>query len=324
MAWLSRHLQRQDAHSLYLTFGALLLGLTLVVDLLFHQHMTSPWLTWGLLVVCLTGSATAFALGRRVSRWIGIGAVLLFIAASYHYMSLASDPLSVVSSIQQIPVVAFYLGWFVRPRLAVPLVVVSLTVFGAAMAGNPQLSREGAIGAPVAVHGILSLLFCYSVGFYLWRRQVRVAETDALTGAFNRHGFMERLDQRLHRLRRSPARGGFCVAAIDFDDFKRLNDAQGHAAGDRALRDTALVWRRETRVGDVIGRVGGDEFTLLLAGIDARECETVLARLRQGSEHAWSWGVAEAVPEDSPEELLERADRMLFERKRCRRGEGHG
>jgi len=322
MAWLSHQLRRQNPHSLYLTFATLLMALTLVIDLLFHQNEISPWLAWALLLACLAGGLAAFVFGRRTPRWIGVAGVLLFIGAQSYFLSLADDPQSVVSSIQQMPVVAFYLGWFVRPRLAVPLVIVSLAAFGAVRANNPQLSPAGAVGTPVAVHGVLGLLFCYSVGFYLWRRQLRVAAIDPLTGVCNRRGFMERLESRLRRL--SPQRGGFCLVVVDFDDFKRLNDAHGHAAGDAALIATVESWRDEVRAGDVVGRIGGDEFVLLLFGVDAAEGRAVVTRLQQKSASAWSWGIAEAVPGDSADELLARADRALYEQKHLKRGELRG
>lgn len=322
MAWLSHQLRRQNPHSLYLTFATLLMSITLVVDLLFHQGMLEPWLVWALLIVCLTGCLAAFVLGDRVPRWIGIVGVVVFIAAQSHFLSLADDPQSVVSSVQQMPVIAFYLGWFVRPRLAVPLMIASLASFGTVMLSNPQLGPAGGIGTPVAVHGMLSLLFCYSVGFYLWHRQSRVAATDPLTGVCNRRGFTERLESQLRWL--SPRRGGFCLVAVDFDDFKRLNDAHGHAAGDAALVATVRAWREEMRAGDVIGRIGGDEFALLLPGVDAEEGGAVMARLQQGSASAWSWGIAEARPGDGSEELLARADAALYEQKHLRRGEVRG
>ncbi|WP_449282365.1 GGDEF domain-containing protein [Leucobacter sp.] len=319
MAWLSLQLRRQNPHSLYLIFGALLLALTLVVDLVFHQDMVNPWVAWVLLLACVVAGVITFAFGSGVPGWIGISAVLISIAAQSYFLSLADDPQSVISSLQQMPVIAFYLGWFVPPRLAVPLVVASLAAFGTVMVNNPLLGPAGAIGAPVSVHGILSLLFCYSVGFYLWWRQQRVSATDPLTGVCNRRGFMERLESQLRRL--TPQRGGFCVVAVDFDDFKRLNDAQGHAAGDAALIATVESWRDEVRSGDAVGRIGGDEFVLLLLGVDAEECGVVVDRLQQGSANAWSWGIAEAVPGDTVDELLARADRALYEQKHLKRGE---
>lgn len=320
-AWLSRQLRRQNAHSLYLAFAALLLAGTLVLDLLFHHSMIDLRLIWALLIVCLVGSVSAFSFGQRVPLWIGICCVLIFVAAQCYFMSRADDPQSVVSSIQQLPIMAFYLGWFVRPRLAVPLVALSVVAFAIIMAGNPQLGSTGAIGGPVAVHGILSLLFCYSVGFYLWRLQMRAAVIDPLTGVRNRLGFMEYLEHRLRRL--TPQRGAFCLVAIDFDDFKQLNDTLGHAAGDAALIETVASWRDEIRSSDAIGRIGGDEFVLLLS-VGVEECRTVVARLQQRSEWAWSWGVAEARPGDDPEELLACADRALYSQKRLKRGDVRG
>jgi diguanylate cyclase (GGDEF)-like protein len=133
---------------------------------------------------------------------------------------------------------------------------------------------------------------------------------------------MERLESRLRRL--SPQRGGFCLVVVDFDDFKRLNDAHGHAAGDAALIATVESWRDEVRAGDVVGRIGGDEFVLLLFGVDAAEGRAVVTRLQQKSASAWSWGIAEAVPGDSADELLARADRALYEQKHLKRGELRG
>ncbi|RGE24296.1 GGDEF domain-containing protein [Leucobacter sp. wl10] len=322
MAWLTRQLQRQNPHSLYLALAALLFALTLIVDLFVYYGRIDPMLAWTLLVVCLTGSAAAIGFGRRVPRWIGIVAVLIFIAAQSYFLGRADDPQAVVSSIQQFPVMAFYLGWFVRPQLAIPLVALSLMVLGAVMAGNPQLAPEGEIGVPVAVQGLLSVLFGYSVGFYLWRLQLRSAETDPLTGVYNRTGFAERLDARLRRL--APQRGRLCLVAIDFDDFKLINDTRGHAAGDAALVETVGAWKRETRAGDVIGRLGGDEFALLLPGVDAEGALAVVQRLRECSTCDWSWGLAEGRPGDGAAELFERADRALYAQKHLRRGEVHG
>jgi GGDEF domain-containing protein len=78
------------------------------------------------------------------------------------------------------------------------------------------------------------------------------------------------------------------------------------------------------RAGDVVGRIGGDEFVLLLFGVDAAEGRAVVTRLQQKSASAWAWGIAEAVPGDSADELLARADRALYEQKHLKRGELRG
>ena len=309
--------RRQDAHSIYLTCAALLLSLTLVVDLIFHREMMNQWLLWTLLVICLSGSAAAFVLGSRVPRWIGIAAVGVFVASQTYFLSLRDDPQSVVSSVQQLSVVAFYLGWFVRPSIGTWLIALCAVAFGTAMFSNPLFWADGEIGVPVAVHGLLTLLFCFFAGAYLWRRTTRKARLDPLTGAVNRAGLMDRLEVEL---RRQPSRGAAALVAIDFDDFKRLNDERGHAAGDAALAGAVREWRDGIRAQDVVARTGGDEFVLLLPGTRADAAEAIMDRLQAAGAHPWSYGVAESRPTDTVSSLLARADDALFEQKRCKRG----
>lgn len=306
-------LRRHDAHSWYVTFAGALMSLTLVIDLVFHVNMTQPWLNWLLLAITVSGAATALVMGRRLPRWVGITAVLIFLAAQGYFLSLADDPQTAISAMQQLPIVAFYLGWFVRPRIAGPLIALSIAVFGVVSFANPLFHAEGRIGAPVAVHGLLSLLFCYVAGNYLWRRAKRVEATDALTGALHRAPFAERAAARLQR-----TSAPISVLAIDFDDFKQINDARGHAAGDLALESTVSAWRTELRSGDVIGRLGGDEFAILLPDTELTEASAIAERLHASSPHPWSWGASEYTPGDDIATLLARADAALYRQKRSK------
>ena len=312
-------LQRQNPHSWYLTVAALLMSLTLVVDLLFHHYMAHRWLVWLLLVVSLSGAVAFFALGRRIPRWIGIVAVLLFLSAQAYFISLPDDPQSAIAALQQLPIVAFYLGWFMRPKLAIPLTSLSLLVFGSAMASNPLFHADGRIGAPVAVHALLSLLFCTVAGHALWRHAERADATDPLTGALIRAKFAERAAMKLRR-----SATPLCVVAVDFDAFKLINDVQGHAAGDRVLERTVATWRDELRATDAIGRLGGDEFAILLPGTDRTAALGVIDRLLAVSPHPWSWGMSEYRAGDDVAALLERADSELYSQKRCKQQEQRG
>lgn len=321
MARVARLFRQQDAHSIYVSCAALLLSLTLVVDLIFHRHMMNQWLLWALLVICLSGSAAAFFLAARLPRWVGIAAVGVFVASQTYFLSLRDDPQSVVASVQQLPVVAFYLGWFVRPSIAYGLVALCAIAFGTAVLSNPLFWPNGDIGVPVAVHGLLSLLFCFFAGAYLWLRTSRRAALDPLTGAVNRSGLVDLLTTQL---RRQHTRGPCALVAIDFDDFKSVNDAEGHAAGDSVLQTAVSSWRSQVRARDVIIRTGGDEFVLVLPRTDAAAAEALMLRLQESGPSRWSFGIAESHSSDTASTLMARADAALFRQKRHKRERARG
>ncbi len=147
---------------------------------------------------------------------------------------------------------------------------------------------------------------------------------DALTGLPNQRACWRRLDHELARA----ARDGIpiSVALLDVDRFKAINDTQGHAAGDEALRALAAALRRELRPADVFGRLGGDEFLVALVGADVAEAEVVLERLRDAVAQqppradapplTISVGLA-AFPDQALEadDLLRLADRALYRAK---------
>jgi diguanylate cyclase (GGDEF)-like protein len=143
----------------------------------------------------------------------------------------------------------------------------------------------------------------------------RLADTDQLTGLLNRRGLRVAAEPLLAAAARSGTT--MSLIAIDLDDFKAVNDASGHQAGDKLLRDLAVSWRAQLRRGDVLGRNGGDEFVLVLCG-SAADAEALLERLRRATGAGWSAGIAEQVEGSGYDEMLRVADRALYEKKAVR------
>jgi diguanylate cyclase (GGDEF)-like protein len=146
----------------------------------------------------------------------------------------------------------------------------------------------------------------------------RRVDRDSLTDLLNHRAFYERLGQELARTARESSQVG--VIAIDLDEFKAVNDSQGHLAGDKVLALTAAAIRSCSRQSDVAGRLGGDEFALILPGagpeieLVARRILTTISR-RAGV--SASIGIAFSEPgEADPLLIMGRADRSLIEAKR--------
>ncbi len=155
----------------------------------------------------------------------------------------------------------------------------------------------------------------------------RTAEHDALTGTMNRRS----LDQVLARefVHARLASAPLTVLFIDIDWFKRINDAHGHACGDRCLHDIATALRAELRPNDALGRYGGEEFLVALPGHDAAASRIIAERLRKAVErsnidwHGQSLALTISIglasrrnDDDNVAEMLERADKALYAAKR--------
>jgi diguanylate cyclase (GGDEF)-like protein/PAS domain S-box-containing protein len=157
-----------------------------------------------------------------------------------------------------------------------------------------------------------------------------MALTDALTGVPNRRAFFERVDMELAHLR-----SGLVPAAVlimlDIDHFKRVNDRYGHAVGDVVLKALVAQVARQLRRGDMLGRIGGEEFAVLLSGAGAdvgmrraeslrqavADCAVEVEGLEAPIRFAISLGVALLQPgDDAVDACLERADAALYYSKR--------
>ncbi|HZP97461.1 MAG TPA: diguanylate cyclase [Candidatus Limnocylindria bacterium] len=154
----------------------------------------------------------------------------------------------------------------------------------------------------------------------------RLAVTDGLTGLLNRRSFDEHLALEIDRAIR--LRYALTVALVDLDGFKKLNDSQGHLAGDEALRRVAAALKSAVRGSDVLARYGGDEFAVIQPGCDAGVAGDVAARIRDavarlelpadpatGLLLAASVGAAPLRPGRSTPDIVRAADAALYRAK---------
>lgn len=148
------------------------------------------------------------------------------------------------------------------------------------------------------------------------------ARHDGLTGLANYREFMDRFEAEVHRAERS--HHSFTLLLLDLDQLKRINDLQGHLAGNRALRRLAAVMKEHCRGTDLAARYGGDEFAVLLIDSDRGMAEHVAQRIEQRltsdkekPQLSVSIGVG-VYPDDgrTPAEIIEAADQRLYRHKR--------
>ncbi len=153
-------------------------------------------------------------------------------------------------------------------------------------------------------------------------RLLTEARTDPLTGLLNRRALDERLEAELARQAR--AGGSVSLLLLDIDHFKQVNDRHGHAHGDVVLRGVADAMREVARTGDVAGRIGGDEFALLVVDAGAEGASVAAERLVQSMRQMGvtvSVGAATADGEEARtvQSLLQAADQALYAAKHAGR-----
>jgi diguanylate cyclase (GGDEF)-like protein len=180
---------------------------------------------------------------------------------------------------------------------------------------------------------VLTLYSTRRAGRFLRERQRMEEElrtlsiSDELTGLYNRRGFFAFAEQQTKIAKRM--KQGVLLVSADLNDMKKINDGFGHHEGDLALKDTADILRKSFRESDIIARIGGDEFAVLMMEKQGIDREVLSARLdhnleqhNAGSRRSYalsiSTGIVSCGPEcDVPlEDLMKRADLLMYEQKR--------
>ena len=213
-----------------------------------------------------------------------------------------------------------------RPGVAIALTATlawCLIDFGSEPSAQlANLTTYWNVGAQLAIFLVVSLMVSglrEALG-----QEKALARTDPVTGAANSRAFFEQLDKELVRSMRYDH--PFTVAYLDADNFKSINDQYGHSGGDALLRAVVDTVQASIRTTDVLARIAGDEFTLLLPETGRKESELVIARVQKGLDTAmqangwtmtFSMGVVTyASPPASVDSLLQIADDLMYSVKR--------
>lgn len=153
----------------------------------------------------------------------------------------------------------------------------------------------------------------------------KLAETDHLTNTFNRRSFLKLFDGAVSAANRRQS--SLSVLLIDLDHFKRINDTHGHGVGDSVLRHFVAIAASCLRAEDILGRIGGEEFSALLPDVGPADAQLIAERMRirvaelafngpQGPIHLTvSIGIAQCLPGETPEKALHRADAAMYRAK---------
>lgn len=261
--------------------------------------------------VTLAASCARFAIGDRPPRWtlhvdVLVGVTLISVLSSIQPSAHVDFPVFYIWS------VVFSTLYF-RPLFS----VVYLGAVGAAYSivltigprvDNPATAWMATVGSS-AVLGAVTLSLVSTLQ--------RASREDVLTGLANRRAWDARLDEELERARRN--RTALSVALIDVDNFKAVNDRDGHPAGDRLLCQLADGWRDTIRgSGDFLARLGGDEFGLVVPGSNDTGIQRLVERLHEitPSRVSCSIGVATWDGTETAAVLFRRADVAMYEAKR--------
>jgi diguanylate cyclase (GGDEF)-like protein len=285
-------------------------GLTCLAGAAFPMSPRAPVALGVVLgLVCLLAGAALIATRRRLPP-AGLqvaalgGAVIagVFVANSHTLAGL-------VVSASSLPWLGVWAAAFASPRRAIATATVATAVLALGVAASDAPGRIAA-GAAVA-----ATVWAATVAFVVVAVHVRAhLDTDPLTGLLNRAGLRRAAERVRRRADRHDETVG--VAVLDLDDFKGLNDRNGHAAGDRARAELGRVWARPVGAEGLLGREGGDEFVLVVPGADRTEAQRLPVQLHAASTVRWTAGLTQWQRGEDLEACLERADHDLYRRKR--------
>lgn len=243
-----------------------------------------------------------------------------------------------------------YFDYFTGVELSLSFFYLIPVCLIAASSGMPAIALCSALCAGIGILGAIlaglrysnPLIFAWNgamrlgtfllVGYLINRlvlileEEQQLSRTDALTGVANRRLFYETLQSEIVRSRRNGR--PFTLVYIDIDNFKRINDSIGHTKGDDALVFVASTLKGQVRETDIVGRIGGDEFVVLLVECGEEDARRVIDKIRQkiddtalgkiGSGLTLSIGALTATAtEQTHEDLVRKADDLMYQVKKA-------
>ncbi|MDP2014934.1 MAG: GGDEF domain-containing protein [Actinomycetota bacterium] len=240
--------------------------------------------------------------------------LVIYILVLIRITTMAGTPQSAVTSGMNLIVLAVYLGWWV-PRLA-SIILIVLANLGLLFSFWRTDRLPDLLVSWLSITA-LSTGLVIAFGALVWNMKVQLV-TDPLTGLLNRQGLGALIDRRTQVVGQQVPRA---LIALDLDNFKTINDRDGHLAGDRTLAEFGAALSAELRPQDIAFRVGGDEFVVILPNTTTKDADAVAQRLRQAIDIAWSYGVTEWLPDEDFSTASSRADLAMYTDKAERRGD---
>jgi diguanylate cyclase (GGDEF)-like protein len=214
---------------------------------------------------------------EALPRW-GTFVIGLLVVAFFGYIDYVTGTGISISIFYLVPIL--YVTWFAGRTHAAITALIATTVWRATeiIAGAAQTSTFNLAWNTTARLGFFLVAIWLLSELKKANRSLSVlAHTDALTGVANARSFYVELEREIERLRRYGR--SFALAYADLDQFKRVNDSLGHAAGDELLRRFAICLTDAVRDVDTVARLGGDEFAILMPETDAEAGTAALDRI---------------------------------------------
>ena len=286
-----------------------------VSTVLWVPEMSPRWMTIAAAVLALAKVGYALARGGRLTLLeAGVMVVATTIVTATMTWFTGSDLAALANGVT-LPVLVIYVVWFMPP------VTARLLLYAGSLGWLVSIVHRDdplLIGCALAV--VMQLVIGVEVFARIRAGSERLAGRDSLTGVANRRLASEVAERHLERLadRGTP----FSIILLDLDGLRSINNVQGHQAGDALLVEACRHWQSSLRDVDLLARIGGDEFMIVLPNTSALDAFAIKRRLREGAVVQWSAGVAQARLEDSLATLMHRADTRMYRQKAERASAG--